>query len=107
MLVVLPPPKPPFDSRFVRAVIFAQDAVRVVNKTNLTPFIFWAEQIKTLKAGNTIKAAPERSEKRTVSAETPVTRKIMQKAKTAVRSGEGDDWQYRMAAMPGWKAGRA
>ena len=56
-----------------------------------------AEQIKTLKAGNTIEAAPERSEKRTVSAETPVSRRIMQKAEVTVNGDEEDGWQQRVA----------
>lgn len=65
-----------------------------------------AEQIRTLRAGNTVEATSERSEKRVVSAEEPVTTRIMRKAETAVTTDEDDDWRSRMTAMPGRKAGR-
>jgi hypothetical protein len=38
-----------------------------------------AEQIKVLRAGNTVEATPERATKRQISAETPVTARIMRK----------------------------
>jgi hypothetical protein len=53
-----------------------------------------AERIKTLKAGNTVEAAPQRTAKRQVSAEEPVTSRI--RRREAEGEGEGE-WQRRVS----------
>ena len=50
-----------------------------------------AEQIKTLRASQTIEAAPQRTAKRRLSAEEPVTLVIRRRAEEAVDSTEDDE----------------
>ena len=62
-----------------------------------------AERIKALKAAHTIEAAPQRTGKRRVSAEEPVTARIRRREPTAVES----EWQQRVSEGEEKKAARA
>ncbi len=49
-----------------------------------------AEEIKALRAGQVVETAPQRTEKRQISAEEPVTARIRRRAEKAVDSGDED-----------------
>jgi hypothetical protein len=58
-----------------------------------------AQRIKSLKGANTIEAAPLRASKRHLSAEEPVTARILRKVEGSGVAAPGDDetdWQQRM-----------
>ena len=74
----------------------AEDGAEAPNAADL------AERIKTLKAGNTVEAAPQRTANRQASAEEPVTARIRRSAREA-----GGEWQRRVNEEEERKAGRA
>ena len=58
-----------------------------------------AERIKALRARNTVEAAPERTAKRQVAGEEPVTARIRRRAEAEPEGG----WQGRVGERTGWR----
>lgn len=66
-----------------------------------------AERIKVLRAMNAVEAAPERTAKRKMEGEEPVTSRIRRKAEAVETSvDEADDgWKGRVGERTGWRRG--